>query len=217
MRRLLAASCAAAAVLAFPAAARADIFSSVSTGVHVSTIGDGITLEKPLLYDFSLRVSTGALSASQQFTYDNNPYTTTTHYNNVAVIADYRPYAGRYRISGGLVFGNDYVSNVARDVASTIRIANNLYPVAATGTVTARVNYSRPSLYAGIGTGTGQIRGLALQFDGGILIRNGTASATATGPLNANPAFRADLQRLSAEQRTHVIVPVVSVGLTYRP
>jgi hypothetical protein len=216
MRRFLAASC-AAALAAFPATARADVFSSVSYGVHVSTIGHGITLEKPLLYDFSLRVNTGALSVSQQFKYDNNPYTTTTHYNDVAVIADYRPHAGRYRISAGLVFGNDYVSNVARDVAATIRVGNGLYPVTGTGTVTARVRYDRPSIYAGVGTGAGLIRGFSLQFDGGALIRNGTAGASATGPLNTNPAFRSDLRRLSAEQRTHVVVPVVSVGLVYRP
>jgi hypothetical protein len=217
MRRFWVASCAAAALVAAPATARADIFSSVSTGVHVSTIGHGITLEKPLLYDFSLRISTGYLSVSQQFQYDNNPYTTTTHDNNVAVIADYHPHSGRTRISGGLVFGNDYVSSVARDVASTVRIGNGLYPIGGTGTVTARVNYDRPSIYGGVGTGAGLIRGLALQFDVGALVRNGTASATATGPLVANAAFRADLRRLAAEQRTHVVVPVLSVGLVYRP
>ncbi len=216
MRRLAAASF-AVALAALPAAARADLFSSVSYGAHASTIGDGITLEKPLLYDFSLRVSTGAMSVSQQFQYDGNPYTTTTHYNNVAVIADYRPYAGRYRISGGLVFGNDYVSNVARAESATLRVGNGVYPVSGTGTVNARVNFDRPSLYAGVGTGAGLIRGLALEFDGGVLVRNGTATASASGPLAGNPAFRADLERLRSEQRTHVVVPVISVGLVYRP
>ena len=72
-------------------------------------------------------------------------------------------------------------------------------------------------MYAGIGTGTGLIRGLALTFDGGVLVRNGTASASASGPLANDPAFRADLQRLRGELRTHVVVPVISVGLVYRP
>lgn len=216
MRRLAAAAF-AAALAALPAAARADLFSSVSYGVHASTIGDGITLEKPLLYDFSVRVTTGALSTSQQFSYDGNPYTTTTHYDNVAVIGDFRPYGGRYRISGGLVFGNDYVNNVARAETATLRVGNGVYPVSGTGAVSARVNYDRPSLYAGVGTGTGIIKGLALTFDAGVLVRNGTAVATASGPLSANAAFRADLERLRSEQRTHVTVPVVSVGLVYRP
>jgi hypothetical protein len=222
MRRLvsltrLAAASFAVALAALPAAARADLFSSVSYGVHASTIGDGVTLEKPLLYDFSLRVATGALSVSQQFSYDGNPYTTTTRYNNVAVIGDYRPYAGRYRISAGLVFGHDRVDNVARAEAATLRVGNGVYPVSGTGNVSARLSYDRPSLYGGVGTGTGSIRGLALTFDAGVLVRNGTASANATGPLVNNPAFRADLERLRSEQRTHVVVPVISVGVVYRP
>ena len=44
-----------------------------------------------------------------------------------------------------------------------------------------------------------------------------SAVTVATGPLAASPAFQADLQRLAGEQRTHAIVPVVSVGLVYRP
>jgi hypothetical protein len=207
----------AVALAALPAAARADLFSSVSYGVHASTVGDGITLEKPLLYDFSLRVTTGALSVSQQFSYDGNPYTTTTRYNDFAVIGDYRPYAGRYRISGGLVFGNDRIDSVARAEAATLRVGNGVYPVSGTGTVSARVRFDRPSLYAGVGTGAGLVRGLALAFDAGVLVRNGTATATASGPLANSAAFRADLERLRSEQRTHIVVPVISVGLIYRP
>lgn len=216
MRRLAAASF-AVAFAALPAAARADLFSSVSTGVHVSTIGHGITLEKPLLYDFSVRITTGTLSVSDESTYDNNPYTTTARYSNAGLIADYRPHGGRYRISGGIVIGNDRIDNVARDVSSLVRIGNGIYPVGGTGQVSARVRFDRPSLYAGVGTGTGLVRGFALAFDAGVLVRNGTASVAATGPLANDPVFRADLERLRNELRTHIVVPVLSVGLTYRP
>jgi hypothetical protein len=216
MRRLAAASF-AVALAALPAAARADLFSSVSYGVHASTIGDGITLEKPLLYDFSIRITASSMSVSDESTYDGNPYTTTTRYNNYALIGDYRPYAGRWRISGGLLFGNDRVDNIARPEFATMRVGNGIYPLAGTGTVSTRLRYDRPSLYAGVGTGTGSIRGLALTFDAGVLIRNGTATANATGPLASDPAFRRDLEVLRNELRTHVVVPVVSVGLVYRP
>jgi hypothetical protein len=216
MRRLAAASF-AVALAAAPASARADLFSSVSYGVHASTTGHGITLEKPLLYDFSVRVTTNTMSVSQQFSYDRNPYTTTTRYNDFAVIADYRPHAGRYRISGGLVFGNDNVQNVARADNAVLRVGNGIYPTTGTGTVTSRLHFDRPSLYAGVGTGTGLIRGLALEFDAGVLVRNGTATAQATGPLASDPAFRRDLDRLRNELRPHVVVPVISVGLVFRP
>jgi hypothetical protein len=218
MRRAgVAATMLALALVAIPAAARADLFSSVSYGVHASTTGYGITLEKPLLYDFSVRIETNTLSASDEMKFDTQRYTTTTRYGNVAVIGDYRPYAGRYRISAGLLFGNDRIDSVARAESSTIRLGNGTYPVAGAGAVSGRVRFDRPSLYAGVGTGTGLIKGLALAIDGGVLVRNGTATANATGPLANDPAFRADLERFRLEQRTRVVVPVISVGLVYRP
>jgi hypothetical protein len=49
------------------------------------------------------------------------------------------------------------------------------------------------------------------------LVRNGTASASATGPLAADPGFQANLARLQGELRTRVVTPVISVGLVFRP
>jgi hypothetical protein len=216
-KRRLAVASLACALTAFPSVARADLFSSLSYGAHVSTIGDGITLEKPLLYDFSARIATGNASVSQQFSFDGTPYVSTTKYGNVALIADFRPSGGRYRISGGLVAGNDRVDFVARNDATNIRVGNGLYPIAGTGAVTGRVAFNRPSIYAGLGTGTGLIRGLTLSLDAGVLVRNGTATTAASGPLLADPAFRADLGRLQSEFRTRVVVPVLSLGVTFRP
>jgi hypothetical protein len=216
MRRS-AAALLACGLAATPAAARADLFSSISYGVHVSTIGSGITLEKPLLYDFSARIATGAGSISQQISYDKTPYTATTKFSNVAVIADFRPSGGRYRLSSGLVFGNDRIDGTSATDASTIGVGNGVYPTAGTGTVSTRLNFDHPSVYAGVGTGTGLIRGFALAFDVGVLVRNGTPSTTASGPLITDPAFRTDLGRLRNELKTRVVVPVLSLGLVFRP
>jgi hypothetical protein len=216
MRRLVAAAL-ACGLAAAPAAARADLFSSVSVGVHSSTIGDGISLDKPILYNFSLRIATGNNSDTQEVSYDGTPYTSTTKNNNIALIGDYRPYAGRYRISAGLVFGNDHIDDTARQDSPSIRVGNNLYPTSGTGIVSTHLTFSRPSLYAGVGTGAGLVRGLALAFDAGVLVRNGTVTTSATGPLANNPAFQADLERLRSEHRTRMVVPVISIGLVYRP
>ncbi|HTJ27364.1 MAG TPA: hypothetical protein VMA36_14480 [Candidatus Limnocylindria bacterium] len=217
MSRTAVAASFAVALAALPIAASADAFSSVSYGVHISSTGDGITLEKPLLYDFSMRLETNSLSVSQQLNYDNTRYVSTSRTQNLGIIADFRPYGGRYRISGGLLFGGDRIDNVSQPEGNTIQVGNGLYPVSGTGTVSSRVQFNRPAIYAGVGTGTGLIKGLALTFDAGVLVRNGTVSSTATGPLLANPAFQADLARLQGELRTRIVTPVVSVGLVFRP
>ncbi|MBV9440113.1 MAG: hypothetical protein JOZ24_09000 [Candidatus Eremiobacteraeota bacterium] len=215
--RVLAGAAAACALAVLPAVASADIFSALTYGVHASTVGDGVTLEKPLLYDFGLRLITGTLSISQQTSYDANRYTATTKYNDFGLIADYRPSAGRYRISAGLVFGNDRVLSVAREDGGLLRVGNGIYTTAQAGRVTTHLRFERPSIYAGVGTGAGLIRGFAVEFDGGMLLRNGTPSAEATGTSAGTPGMKSDLDHLRGELRTHVVVPVLSAGLTYRP
>jgi hypothetical protein len=216
MRRF-AAGAFALALAGLPAAARADLFSSVSYGAHIGTTGAGITLEKPLLYDFSVRITTNNLSVSQQLSYDTTHYTSTNHYQNVGIIGDFRPYGGRYRISAGLLFGNDRIINVAQQQGPVIAVGSGFYPVAGTGQVTTQVRFDRPTIYAGVGTGTGLIPGFALTLDAGFEIRNGHASGSATGPLANDPAFQASLGQLVGELRTHQVSPVVSIGLVYRP
>jgi len=148
----------AAGLALCPLAARADLFSSVSYGVQASTVGDGFTLEKPLLYDFSVRIVGNTGSQSQQTAYDANPYTATAHFSDVGVIGDFRPYGGRYRLSAGLFVGGDNVVNTAHPDGGLVHLNGNAYSAASAGTVTTRVSYNRPAIYLGAGTGTGLVR-----------------------------------------------------------
>ena len=57
------------------------------------------------------------------------------------------------------------------------------------GTVSGRVRFDRPSLYAGVGTGTGLIKGLALAIDGGMsgkALLSSVAASIATAFLSAS-------------------------------
>jgi hypothetical protein len=150
-------------------------------------------------------------------TYDNNPWQSTFHQNNVLVAMDWRPYSGRWRLSGGLLFGGDYVQKVAQSVGSNYTLNGDVYPVNQAGVVSARVSFARPAVYAGFGGGTGILKGLTIAFDAGIVVRNGTSSTSATGPLQANPQFQADLAATAAQFRTRLIQPVIGIGLVYRP
>jgi hypothetical protein len=205
------------ALCVIPAVARADSFDPVSFGVHASTLGDGITLERPLLFDLSARVTTGWLSQSSLRNYDNNPWSSTFHENNVLVAMDWRPYGGRWRLSGGLLLGGDHVDKVAQSVGSNYFLNGNAYPVANAGLVSARVTFAQPAVYLGFGGGTGILKGLTIAFDAGIVVRNGTLSTNATGPLQASAQFENDLAATAAQFRTRLVQPVIGVGLVYRP
>jgi len=205
------------ALCLIPAAARADSFDPVSFGVHAGTLGAGITLERPLLFDLSARVTTGLLSTSSVRNYDGAPWTSTFHENNVLVAMDWRPYAGRWRLSGGLLFGGDNVTKVAQNTSGNYLLNGNVYPVSGAGVVTGRVSFARPALYLGFGGGTGILKGLTIAFDAGIVVRNGQLSTSASGPLQGNAQFESDLAATAAQFRTRLIQPVIGIGLVYRP
>jgi hypothetical protein len=206
------------ALCCVPAVASADSFDPISIGLQASTLGLGITLERPLLFNLSARVSTGLLSNTDEQTYGGSPWTRTVHQANVLVAADWRPYAGRYRVSAGLLFGNDHTDYTLKTVNGTTYVINGVtYPVSQAGVVGGQVSFAHPAIYIGAGGGTGITRGFTIAFDVGIIIRNGAVTASATGPLQNDPAFQANLQTVASGFRTQSIQPVLGIGLVLRP
>ncbi len=158
------------------------------------------------------------LSSSDQQPYGGAPWTRTTNQSNLLVAADWRPYAGRYRLSAGLLFSNDHTDYTVKSVDGANYVINGTsYPIAMTGAVGARVSYPHPALYVGVGGGTGITRGFTLAFDVGLVVRNGATTTSATGPLQNDPQFQSNLQSVAAGFRTQSVQPVVDVGLVFRP
>jgi hypothetical protein len=207
----------AAALALLPAAVRADSFDPISIGVHAGTLGYGVTLERPLLFDLSARIETGNMSLTQGAAIGGIPSVETQHFANVLAALEWRPQALRFGISAGLLFGSDHTDYLARQDLGAYTINGSVYPVAAAGQIATRVSFDQPGLYFGIGTNTGIARGLAIAFNAGIVIRNGSVQTSASGPAAQTAALQRDLLAQNGQYRTRVVSPAISLGLTYRP
>lgn len=214
--RLTAAAC-AAALLVSPAVARADAFSPISIGAHAGTLGYGVSLERPLLFDLSGRIETGAMTVSQKAAFGQQSFEQINHYDNVLAALDWRPSSSRFRISGGLLFGSNHVDYVANNSFGSYIINGHSYPVAEAGDVAARVSFDHPSIYLGTGTGGGIAPGMSISANVGIVILNGSTVISASGPAAATPMLQNDLSVLRGDFATHVVRPAISIGLLYRP
>ena len=170
----------------------ADSFNPISIGVHAGTLGYGITVERPLLFDLSARIETGKMTIAQTAAFDGTSFSENHRFSNVLAALQWRPNGFKFGLSAGLLFGSDRVEYVARNDLGPYTFNGNVYPVAAAGRVMARVNYDRPAIYLGAGTGTGTARGFAVSANVGIVIRNGRASANATGLAAATAALQID-------------------------
>jgi hypothetical protein len=130
---------------------------------------------------------------------------------------DFRPYGGRWRVSGGLLFGSDHIDRTAGSVNGNVLLNGTAYPASGTGTVVSTTSFARPAVYLGVGGGTGILKGLTIAFDAGFVIRNGSLTTSVSGPLAGNPQFQSDLAATAAQFHTRIVQPVIGVGLVFRP
>ena len=165
----------AALLCAIPAAARADSFDPISVGLSASTLGFGdhagaaaaVRLERARRDRVTLVVDRADL---RQQPVGRRPFTKITCWSRL----DWRPYAGRWRLSGGLLLRRRLRAKVAQSFGPNYTLNGNVYPVNQAGVVSARTSYARPAIYLGFGGGTGILKGLTIAFDAGIVVRNGT-------------------------------------------
>ncbi len=214
---LAALSCA----LLAPAAARADVFSQNATDLHVSSLGYGLALSHAIASRADLRVSTGTLGFDRTGTSDNLNYTGSVRLRNVAALVDLHPTRSPFRLTTGLLFGNDHIDVTGTGSGSgTYTINGHSYAVSQVGTVAGTAKLGSAAPYVGFGVGAPRRRGTYLTADAGVVFRSVSTTLDASGPAAQLPQFQADLAQARNDFANSVGVlrtyPVISLGLATR-
>jgi hypothetical protein len=212
---LAALSCA----LLAPVAARADILNSTTLSVQASSLGYGVGVARDVAPGLDVRVSSGSLNFGRSGTSDNLGYQGQIHLANVAALVDVHPLFSPFRVTGGLLFGNDHIDVTGTPSGGSFTVNGNVYPAAGT-TITGTAKLSSGAPYLGFGFGTSPKLRTSLTFDAGVVFRNVTTSLTANGALAANPQFQSDLAQAQSQFQNSVgflkTYPVVSLGIATR-
>lgn len=203
-------------------AAQAASAAGVDVGLTVGTMGAGVQLGYTIIPNkFDARLSTGFLSYSTSDTSSDLSYSGTLSLKNAALLADYHPFGGVFRVTAGAVINNNSISLSATPSAGSTYTSNGVTYTAGSGDqVNAKVAFNKVAPYIGIGWGNNDnTAGLHFTSDIGVMYQNTSSTITATSATNqaAADAYATQAQtELNSNMSRLKWYPVIQVGAVYR-
>ena len=199
---------------------------AIGGGLRLGTLGIGLELESLVTDRFGIRGLVNGGSVSYDYDESGIRYDGKLRFGTGFLLADWHPYAGSFRLSGGLAYNNQRFAGTARPSGGTISINGTNYSSAQVGSLDGRVTFSKASPYLGVGWGLSQRAGSRVYFSADLGVMYQRPSATLTG--NCGPALLAsvcaqlqsDIRAEEAEFRDSAddlrFYPVISVGFGLR-
>ncbi|MBA4178874.1 MAG: hypothetical protein C0505_20320 [Leptothrix sp. (in: Bacteria)] len=215
-RRFLSFTAAVATVLAFgTASARAG---EIYTGLGIPGVGLGYA--QPLSERFTLRGDLYTLGSRGKSTVESGiNYDGRYKLQRAALLADWFPFAGSFRFTGGAAFNTYRIALDANGAGGTLTIGDRTYATTAADGLKVEVKFPNTTPYVGVGWGHRMGSGLRFSADIGAALGRATVSATPRGQLASQPDIQANLDKELADLRDGVgkvrAVPQLSIGLGY--
>lgn len=207
----------AAIVLALSASTSAmagDVYGQIGTE------GLGLGYAHHINDKFNVRAEVNTYS-SKNYTHeaDGMAYEGKLTLGGASVLADYFPFANRFRVSTGVVFNNGSLTGSASAVGGSYEFNGKSYAYTDGDKVTAHVDFGKVSPYLGIGFGhTPRAKGFGFFTDIGVMAQSAKSTITVSGDL----ASRMDPADLEAERRElqdsvdkFKAYPVIKMGVSY--
>jgi len=204
-------------LVATPAAARAAEFG---VQLHGGTLGAGADLAFGLSDHWNGRVGFNKYTASEDFTQNDIDYSADLELESGHALADWHPFGGGFRVSGGIVFNNNEVNGTAT-VNGGDQVGGQTVPPGGGGTIAANVSFNDTAPYLGIGYGNA-IHGwgpLSFSVDLGVLAQ-GSPDVKLSEKDDIQGVNQDDLDReaknVEDEFSDFDLYPVLQAGLIYR-
>jgi hypothetical protein len=188
-----------------------------AAAIKLSTMGANLELVRSFSSSFNVRLGVADLSYNATNVASNDQLTVDGDLKLLAVtaLADWFPFQGSFRLSGGLVVNLNKISMVMTPV-KTYNSGNIIYTPATLGQINADVTFNKVAPYLGIGFGnpTAGSSGFGLTFDLGTYYQQSPlVSMSATKLLQPMESQSGQLQD---NLRWFKFYPVLSVGLRYK-
>lgn len=200
----------------------AAAFNEWAIAAKGGTLGLGGDLTTNLIPQVNLRAGVQWLDLGLSASFGDVDYDVDVGFLNPLVLIDWYPFKGSFRVSGGVLFNSSDIRLQARP-SEAVEIGGATYTPAELGSLRGEAEWRSAAPYVGIGWGNalgkggrwGFVTDLGVAFTGSPNI-----DLSATGPISADPTFRA---RLAEEERdiqdeldAFKFYPVLSLSLFFR-
>ena len=197
-------------------------YADVTINGKVSTLGLGMEVAFPMVQSIDGRIGLNT------FKYNNINKTSTsnglaTDYNgdlnlsSLEALADWHPFTGSFRMSGGLIYNKNNLNMTARPTGGSVNIGGKTYTGVTSGQyVNAAIEFKKVAPYLGIGWGrTPKNTGLSFTSDIGIMYQGSPKANVTTNVPGASASINQANSDLNSSLSSYKFYPVISVGVGY--
>lgn len=209
-----------AAVLALAATGLLPQAQAGEVYANVGLPGIGLGYAHPIDSRFTVRADFMTLgSRSKSTTEEGIRYDGRYKLQRLAVLGDWFPFGGSFRLTGGLSSNQYKVTLDATGENGSLTIGDRTYTTTAADGLKVEVKFPSVTPYLGIGWGHQSASGWRFGADIGALVGRAKVDATVRGALASEPDIQANLDKELAELRDGVgkirAIPQLSVSVGY--
>lgn len=209
-------------LLCMGASSQSAAANDLSTGVKISTLGPGLEIQEKISSMLGVRVGVNYLPFSTSFTIEDVKYKTEFSWKSVSLLADFYPFSGIFRLTGGGFYNGNNVE-ISATPSEPVKIGNTTYTPAEIGSITGSVDFKKIVPYAGLGWSGGHASSgeWTMSLDLGVMFQGSPSvnNLTASGLLGSDPSFNANLDAerndIKDEMDSYQYYPVVALALGY--
>ncbi len=132
----------------------AGVASGQGIALKAGTDGAGLELQYALGDHFGARLQVDGGTVSHNLTESSVDYHARLRFSNALALADWHPFGGIWRVSGGVVYNKNKFDLTGQPSSGTFTLNGNTYPAAEIGSLQGRLSFNRAAPYAGTGWGT---------------------------------------------------------------
>jgi hypothetical protein len=209
-----------AAVLALAATGLLPQAQAGEVYANVGLPGIGLGYAHPIDSRFTVRADFMTLgSRSKSTTEEGIRYDGRYKLQRLAVLGDWFPFGGSFRLTGGLSSNQYKVTLDATGENGSLTIGDRTYTTTAADGLKVEVKFPSVTPYLGIGWGHQSASGWRFGADIGALVGRAKVNATVRGALASEPDIQANLDKELAELRDGVgkvrAIPQISFTVGY--